>query len=164
LREEEAEERRRAEQLRAEEEERQRLAEQERLQREREVAEQKRQAERARRAKIEAERQAKQQAAAAARAAEQELVDDYKARISARVRSRVRVPDGIPGNPEALYEVVLLPGGDVLSVELKKPSGYPAYDDAVKTAILLATPLPVPPADLFQDHFRRFNMSFRPKE
>jgi len=164
LREEEAEERHRAEQLRAEEEERQRVAEQERQQREREVAEQKRQAERVRRSKIEAERQAKQQAAAAARAAEQQLVDDYKVRISAKVRSRVLMPPDISGNPEALYEVVLLPGGDVLSVKLKKSSGVPAYDTAVEKAIWAAQPLPVPSADLFQDNFRRFTMSFHPKE
>ncbi len=100
----------------------------------------------------------------AVRASQQQLVDDYKARISAKVRPLVRVPDGIPGNPEALYEVVLLPGGDVLSVDLMKSSGVPAYDAAVRTAILAAQPLPVPSADLFQNHFRRFNMSFRPKE
>jgi colicin import membrane protein len=59
----------------------------------------------------------------------------------------------------------LLPGGDVLDVTLKKSSGVPAYDAAVARAIMAAQPLPVP-ADttLFQEHFRRFNMSFRPKE
>jgi colicin import membrane protein len=74
------------------------------------------------------------------------------------------MPPNISGNSEALYEVVLLPGGDVLSVELKKSSGFPAFDAAVRSAILAAQPLPVPSADLFQNHFRRFNMSFRPKE
>ena len=117
----------------------------------------------AKRRKVEAERQAKQRAAAAARAAQQQLVDDFKARISAKVRSRVVIPPDISGNPEALYEVVLLAGGDVLSVNLKKSSGFPAYDAAVRTAVLAAQPLPVPGADLFQDNFRRFNMSFRPK-
>jgi serine protease Do len=132
--------------------------------RERKLAEKKRQGEQARRERIEAERQAKQRAAAAARAARQQLVDDFMALISAKVVSRIEIPPGISGNPEGLYEVVLLPGGDVLSAELKKSSGVPAYDAAVRTAILAAQPLPVPSdSDMFQEHFRRFNMSFRPK-
>jgi len=97
-------------------------------------------------------------------AAQQQLVDDFKARISAKVHSRVVVPPDISGNPEALYEVVLLAGGDVLSVNLKKSSGFPAYDSAVRSAILAAQPLPVPSGDFFQNHFRRFNISFRPKD
>ena len=78
------------------------------------------------------------------------------------------MPPNISGNPEALYAVVLLPGGDVLSATLKKSSGVRAYDDAVRRAIMAAQPLPVPnesnPSEkgLFQEHFRQLIMSFRP--
>ena len=69
------------------------------------------------------------------------------------------------GNPEAVYEVTLLPGGDVLLATLKKSSGVPAYDAAVARAIDAASPLPVPDdPKLFQRYFRKFNLSFRPKE
>jgi colicin import membrane protein len=165
----------RVEQLRLEEA--QRRAEQERLQLEREAAERrKREEEQARqqelarqeqlrRERAAEERAAKERAAAEARAAHQALVDDFKARISAKVRTRVVMPPNISGNPEAVYEVILLPGGDVLRATLKKSSGVPAYDTAVARAINAAAPLPVPEdPKLFQQYFRKFNLSFRPKE
>lgn len=69
------------------------------------------------------------------------------------------------GNPQALFEVVLLPGGEVLSATLKKSSGIPAYDAAVERAIMAAQPLPVPTEiDLFQENFRKLNLIFRLKD
>ena len=70
-----------------------------------------------------------------------------------------------PTHPEARFEVILLPGGEVLSATLKKSSGNPAYDAAVERAIMAAQPLPVPTdTDLFQENFRELNMTFRPKD
>ena len=69
------------------------------------------------------------------------------------------------GNPQALFEVVLLPGGEVLSATLKKSSGISAYDAAVERAIMAAQPLPVPTEiDLFQENFRKLNLIFRLKD
>ena len=148
------EEVRRVEQAKREDEARRRAAEAEQQRREAEAARKAREAD-----------EARARAEAAARSAQQKLVDDFKFRIGSSVRSRVVLPPDMQGNPEALYEVILLPGGDVLEATLRKSSGVPAYDAAVARAIMAAQPLPVPsdPA-LFQEHFRRFNMSFRPRE
>lgn len=100
-----------------------------------------------------------------ARAAEQKLIDDWKARIQARIKNRVVVPPNMEGNPEVRFEVVLLPGGEVLSATLRKSSGNPAYDAEVERAIMAAQPLPVPSeTDLFQENFRELTLVFRPKD
>ena len=109
--------------------------------------------------------EAKRKAEAAARAAQQKLIDDWRTRIQAKIKSRVVVPQNIEGNPQAIFEVVLLPGGEVLSATLKKSSGNAAYDAAVERAISAAQPLPVPTdTDLFQENFRELNLLFRPKD
>ena len=74
------------------------------------------------------------------------------------------LPPGINGNPEAVYKVTLLPGGEVLDIKLVKTSGIPAYDAAVERAIHAADPLPVPTdPDLFQQ-LRELPYKFRPLE
>ncbi len=109
--------------------------------------------------------EAKRKAEAAARAAQQKQIDDWRARIQAKIKGRVVVPPNVVGNPEARFEVVLLPGGEVLSATLKKSSGNPAYDAAVERAIMAAQPLPVPTeTDMFQENFRELPLVFRPKD
>lgn len=149
-----AEEQRRVEEAKREEERRQRAAAAEREHQQQEAARKQREAEEARR-----------KAEAAAKAAQQKLIDDWRARIQAKIKGRVVVPPNIEGNPEARFDVVLLPGGDVLSATLRKASGNPAYDAAVERAILAAQPLPVPSdTDLFQENFRELTLVFRPKD
>ena len=66
------------------------------------------------------------------------------------------------GNPEAIFEVVQLPTGEIIDVQLRKSSGVRAYDDAVQRAILKSSPLPRPErADLFQ---RSLTLKFRPTD
>jgi len=108
--------------------------------------------------------EARRRVEAAERAAQQKVIDDWKVRIQEKIRGRVVVPANIQGNPEARFEVVLLPGGEVLNITLKKSSGVEAYDTAVGRAIMAAQPLPVPDGDLFQENFRELNLKFRPKD
>lgn len=148
------EEQRRAEELRREEERRERAAAMERDRQRQEVARRQREAD-----------EAKHRAETAARAAQQKLIDDWRARIQAKIRGRVVLPPNIEGNPEARFEVVVLPGGEVLSATLRKSSGIPAYDAAVERAIMAAQPLPVPSeTDLFQENFRELALVFRPRD
>jgi len=121
------EQQRRAEELRREEERRERAA----------AAERERQQQEAQRKQREAD-ETKRRAEAVARAAQQKLIDDWKIRIQERIKGRVVVPASIQGNPEARFEVVLLPGGEVLSATLRKSSGVEAYDAAVERAIMAA--------------------------
>ncbi|MFN0304905.1 MAG: energy transducer TonB [Burkholderiales bacterium] len=83
-------------------------------------------------------------------------------KIRAKIRGNVLVPDGINGNPEALFDVVQLPTGEVVSVRLRKSSGVKAYDESVERAILKSSPLPRPDnPELFE---RELRLTFRPLE
>ncbi|MBI2295412.1 MAG: cell envelope integrity protein TolA [Betaproteobacteria bacterium] len=97
-------------------------------------------------------------------AAQVKLIDEYKRRIAERIKRFIIEPPNLQGNPEVEFDVVLLPGGEVLGVKLKKGSTIVAWDNAVERAILKAQPLPLPPdPSLFKD-FRELNLKFRPKE
>lgn len=118
----------------------------------------------------EAQRAAREQEVAMQRAAEQaaaarsKLVSDYTDRIKRKIKQALVLPPNMQGNPEAEFDVVLLPGGEVLGVKLKRSSGVAAYDSAVERAILKAQPLPLPPDPALFSSFRDLNLSFRPKE
>jgi colicin import membrane protein len=97
--------------------------------------------------------------AASARA---KALNEYIGRIRAKVRQNWILPLDLPGNPEAVFEVVQLPTGEVISVKLVKPSGNPAYDEAVHRAILKSSPLPLPSHRA--DFSRALKLTFRPRD
>jgi colicin import membrane protein len=119
---------------------------------------------------VEAQRLAREQEDAQRRIAQQQasardrLVNDYTERIKARIKRFVVLPPNLQGNPQADFDVVLLPGGEVLSVKLKRASGNAAYDSAVERAIHKAAPLPLPPDPAMFREFRELNLTFRPQE
>jgi colicin import membrane protein len=86
----------------------------------------------------------------------------YTRRIQAKVRGNVNLPGELSGNPEAIFEVVQLPTGEIIDAVLKKSSGVRAYDDAVQRAIVKSSPLPRPDRpELFQ---RTLTLKFRPQD
>jgi colicin import membrane protein len=88
--------------------------------------------------------------------------DEYVGKIRSKIRAYIVIPEGIVGNPQALFDVVQLPSGDILSAKLRKSSGNAAYDAAVERAILKSSPLPKPnQPELFQ---RELNLSFKPQD
>lgn len=93
------------------------------------------------------------------------LIADFKARIQGKIQSYVRLPPKLVGNPEAVFQVSLLPNGEVLRVTLVKSSGQPAYDSEVERAILKASPLPLPGEKEAAAVFREgLTLKFRPLE
>jgi colicin import membrane protein len=96
--------------------------------------------------------------------AQARLVGEYKDRIMAKIKRFVILPPDLAGNPQAEFDVVLLPGGDVLSVKSTRSSGQPAYDSAVERAIYKAAPLPLPPDSALFREFRELHLKFRPNE
>lgn len=89
-------------------------------------------------------------------------LDEYIARIQAKVKSNWILPADMKGNPETVINVVQLPTGEVLSTRVVKPSGIPAYDSAVERAILKSSPLPLPSQrELFA---RELKLTFRPRD
>ena len=102
---------------------------------------------------------ADQQAAANGR-----VVDEYKAKIQAKIRSKIVEPPDVAQDARAEFLVTLLPGGDVLKVELKKSSGNRIYDTAVERAIWKSVPLPLPPDVQLFNRFRELDLVFKPTE
>lgn len=86
---------------------------------------------------------------------------EYEARIQARIKARINYPDRAPGNPEAIVVVEQLPTGEVTKVQLTKPSGTTAWDDAVQRAVWAASPLPKRKDGTVA---RTLVLSFKPKE
>jgi colicin import membrane protein len=119
------------------------------------------QAERESQLRAQADQEARGRAAQAAAGAERNKAQlDWIDRIRSRIRPNINIPPDIPGNPEAIFDVVQLPTGEIIDVKLRKSSGVRAYDDAVQRGILKSSPLPKPvPADLFQ---RSLELRFRP--
>ena len=78
------------------------------------------------------------------------------------MRSQWILPPDLQGNPEAVFDVVQLPTGEVLSVRIARSSGNRAYDAAVERAILKSSPLPLPASrELFS---RELKLTFRPQD
>ncbi len=105
---------------------------------------------------------AREQAAAArvADTAKSKANEEYVRRIQAKIKGFVVVPPEIAGNPEAIFDVVQLPTGEIIDAQLKKSSGNRAYDEAVQRAIIKSSPLPRPDSpDLFR---RSLTLKFRP--
>ena len=123
----------------------------------REAAELKAQAEREK-----AARDAQQRAIEADAAARSHAEADYIRRIQSKVRGNVTLPPDLAGNPEAIFEVVQLPTGEIIDAVLRKSSGVRAYDEAVQRAIQKSSPLPRPDRpELFQ---RTLTLKFRPQD
>lgn len=94
------------------------------------------------------------------------VVDEYKRRISDKIRRYVvKDPCAPLGNPEIVFEAVLLPDGNTLQPpRIKRSSGSAACDDAVLRAVIRAQPLPLPPDPVLMAQFRELNLEFRPIE
>jgi colicin import membrane protein len=108
-------------------------------------------------AQAERERLMSQQAAEASRS---KANDAYIRSIQAKIKGNVLVPSDIAGNPEAIFDVVQLPTGEIIDAQLRKSSGVRVYDEAVQRAVIKSSPLPKPEsADLFQ---RSLTLRFRP--
>jgi len=122
-------------------------------------SEQMRQAEQQRQQQVLQQQILAQHASAQAR-----VVGEYKDRIRAKIQGRVILPPDLAGNPQAEFDVVVLPSGDVLTVKLTRSSGQPAYDRAVENAIYKAQPLPLPPDQNLFREFRELHLQFRPRE
>ena len=115
--------------------------------------------------KIEAQNRLREERAAAERqaaAARQKALDAWTDKIAAKIRGNIVLPPDIAGNPEAIFDVALLPTGEVLTVRRRKSSGHAGYDSAVERAIYKSSPLPKP--DQASSFRRDLELKFRPKD
>jgi colicin import membrane protein len=92
------------------------------------------------------------------------VVDEFSAKISAKIKRNIVEPPDVSNDARAEFLVTVLPGGRVLPPRLVKSSGNAAYDSAVERAILKSEPLPMPEdAGLF-NRFRELKLGFQPVE
>lgn len=104
-------------------------------------------------------------AAADRRAAEVgRIVADFRDKIRAKIHGNTRIPENLTGNPQARFEVNVLPTGEIVGVKLLKSSGNAAYDQAVERAIFKSSPLPTPTDKDALAQFRKLDLKFQPKE
>ena len=98
--------------------------------------------------------------------AQSKEVDEYRRRMADKIRRYVnREPCAVLGNPEIVFEAVLLPDGNLLPPpRIKRSSGNAACDDAVLRAVMRAQPLPLPPDPALFARFRELNLQFRPND
>lgn len=89
----------------------------------------------------------------------------YVDAIRTSVEQRWRVPGNFRNRTDLSVQVriELIPGGEVSSVSVVKSSGYPHFDDSLVAAVKLASPLPVPKGEEFEQ-FRNFIITFNPGE
>lgn len=101
---------------------------------------------------------------AARDAATDAMVNEYKAKITRRIRGNIVMPPDVAQDALAEFSVTLLPDGSVLPPQLIKYSGNAAYDNAVERAILKSQPLPLPADAAMFDKFRKLRLKFKPAE
>jgi len=115
-------------------------------------------------ASLAADRELKDLAKRGAASIDSRALGTWIGSIQKQIRSRINkdIADVVPGNPEAIFMVTLLPNCEVLTITMLKSSGSKAYDDEVDRAIRRASPLPKPDkAEIFD---RQLRLTFRPKD
>ena len=87
----------------------------------------------------------------------------YGQRLSALFKRNISFPnpETISGNPKAVVEVRVGPSGYLLNSRLVKPSGVPAWDDAVMRAVEKTERIP---ADENGRYVSQFLVEFGPKD
>ena len=158
------------------EQDKQRKAEAERKQK----AEQdkKRKAEAERKQKAEQEKQRKAEADARQREAEQALqaqlaeeeslaratsaLSEFIPYIQEKVQNSWLRPAGSPRGLRCVIRVKLIPGGEVVDAKVVKSSGDALFDRSVESAVLKASPLPLPADPALFKHFREIDFNFSP--
>lgn len=109
--------------------------------------------------------QAAENARRAAASARNSEIGKYTGMIRDKIRGNIVAPPDMLGNPQAVFEVTVIPSGEVINVRMTKSSGNAAYDNAVERAIRKSSPLPLPPPErgLFET-FRQSELKIRPTE
>lgn len=87
--------------------------------------------------------------------------DAYLGQLRNKIRRNMTYPDDAAGNPEAMLEITLLPDMTILEVIVVQSSGTPAFDDAVKRALLRTGQYPPLPPELAFSDFRKHKLRYK---
>jgi len=142
------------------EQEQQRQAEAERKQQAEQEKQRKAEAERKKKAEQEKQRKAEALRQQLARA--KSALSEYIPYIQQKVQNSWRRPAGSPPGLRCVIQVKLIPGGEVVSAKVVQSSGDVLFDRSVETAVLKASPLPLPADPALAKHFREIDFIFNP--
>lgn len=92
------------------------------------------------------------------------LMDQYVAIIRQKVTRNWLRPPGTPSGLSCTVSVRLIPGGEVVEARVTVSSGNALFDRSVETAVLKASPLPLPPDPTLFPRFRDLRFLFNPEE
>ena len=121
----------------------------------------------AREAREQAARERATQQAAEQAAADNRAVQAYTATIRENIGRNWSIPPSARNGMSVLLEIRLVPTGEVISVNILKSSGDPAFDRSAEQAVLKAARFPElqqMPTRMFERQFRSFNLLFRPED
>lgn len=157
-----------AEQRKREEREKAEVAKREAIEKQKQIEQQKLAAKEAERARLEKEQndaaQRLQQMQAAAQSKE---FDGFRTKVQDKIkRFVVKAPCAALADPEIVLEMKFFPDGNMIGEPVvRKSSGSPACDDAVRRAAILAQPLPLPPpGHPMLSQFMNLNLRFKPND
>lgn len=90
-------------------------------------------------------------------------VNKYQAMIIQAISSQWVYPEGVDNGAVCQLLINVAPGGEVLNVQLLNSSGNQLLDRSAQTAVLKASPLPVPAEPELFNEFRVLKLKFNPK-
>lgn len=90
-------------------------------------------------------------------------IDKYKGLIIGAISRQWILPDNANNNLSSKFRIHLAPDGAVLDVKLIRSSGDSILDRSAQTAILKASPLPVPSNPEVFELFRDISLTVRPE-
>lgn len=91
-------------------------------------------------------------------------IDKYRQLITQSIGQNWIVPDNVDKHLSCELIIRVAPGGAVLSVTLAKSSGNPTLDRSAQTAVMKASPLPVPSDSELFNKFRELSLTVRPED
>jgi colicin import membrane protein len=97
-----------------------------------------------------------------AQARAEHALSEYIPYIQDKIQRSWLRPAGSPPGLTCLIQVRLIPGGEVVSAKVIRSSGDPLFDRSVETAVLKASPLPLPSDPGMFKYFREINFNFDP--
>ena len=156
-----------AERTKKAEQEKKRKAEVERKKKAEQEKKRKAEAERKKKAEAEAARRKEAEQALQAQLAEeqaQHALSEYIPHIQAKIQRNWLRPPGSSAGLSCMILVKLIPGGEVVDAKVVRSSGDPLFDRSVETAVLKASPLPLPQDTAMFKHFREIQFVFIPDE
>ncbi len=94
----------------------------------------------------------------------QSIVDKHLEIIRQKVIRNWLQPGGSVAGLVCTVKVRIIPGGDVLDVRIIRSSGNAVFDRSVETAVLKASPMPLPADRALFDRFRDLEFVFDPED